>query len=336
MRYLRLAYLVTGLVLLGVTFYEADLGAVWHYVSDFGPWGTALITALFVLAYLADAAAWQLTLPGIPGTARWLQRLFVVRTIGEAFNDITPFASLGGEPVKSILLKTHYGIGYRHSGASLVLAKTLITLSLVVFLSIGLALSLTTPALPAAYKVFAAIGLTGLTACTYGFFIVQRFRLTSVTARWLHRTGLYKGVERVLHVIHEFDDQIVAFYVDHRYRLAGSLAFAFASWMLGIVEIQIIMYGLGHPVSFAEAWVIEALAQLVRAATFFIPAGIGAQEGTFLLVLGAMTGSPALGVAVGVVRRFRQLIWLGLGVAMSWMLSLRPRFAAVKEEPSAS
>lgn len=96
MRYLRLAYLVTGLVLLGVTFYEADLGAVWHYVRDFGPWGTALITALFLLAYLADAAAWQLTLPGIPGTARWLQRLFVVRTIGEAFNDITPFASLGG------------------------------------------------------------------------------------------------------------------------------------------------------------------------------------------------------------------------------------------------
>ena len=52
--------------------------------------------------------------------------------------------------------------------------------------------------------------------------------------------------------------------------------------------------------SFVDAWIIEAVAQLVRTGTFFIPASIGAQEGAFMLVCAAMTGSPALGVAVAV------------------------------------
>lgn len=338
MRYLRLLYLLAGAILLATTLRKADLGEVWSHVAAFGLGGTVLITTLYCLGYLADAAAWQLTLASLPVNGTWLQRLFVIRTIGEAYNDITPFASLGGEPVKSVLLKSRYGIGYRQSGASLVLAKTVITLSLVVFLSAGLLLSLATPALPSGYKVIAAAGLAGLTLCTYGFFMVQRLRLASHTARWLHRNGVARSVERMLAAIHEFDDLMVVFYHRHRDRLAGALALGFVSWVVGVVEIMIVMHALGWPVGFAEAWVIEALAQLVRAATFFIPAGLGVQEGTFLLVLGTMTGSPALGVAVGVLRRFRQLVWIMLGVGASWLFGVRlpAARAAAAEEPSAA
>lgn len=337
MRSLRLLYLLAGVVLLAITLRGADLGEVWSHVAAFGLAGTVLITALYVLGYLADAAAWQLTLPSLPLSGSWLQRLFLVRTVGEAYNDITPLASLGGEPVKSVLLKSRYGIGYRQSGASLVLAKTLITLSLVLFLSAGLVLSLGTPALPSGYKVLAAVGLAGLTLCTYGFFMVQRLRLASLTARWLHRNGIAGGIERLLAAVHEFDDLLVAFYQRHRYRLVGALALGFLSWLVGVVEIVIVMQALGRPVGFAEAWVIEALAQLVRAATFFIPAGLGVQEGTFLLLLGTMTGSPALGVAVGVLRRFRQLVWIVLGVATSWLLGTRLALGRrAAQEPSAA
>ena len=71
-------------------------------------------------------------------------------------------------------------------------------------------------------------------------------------------------------------------------------------------------------------WIIEAVAQLVRTGTFFIPASIGAQEGAFLLVCGAITGSPTLGVSVSVVRRLREVIWIVWGFTLGSILSMKP------------
>jgi len=328
MRRLRFVYLCAGLVLLALTLWQTDLGEVGAHVRAFGIPGMAAVTALVFFGYFTDGAAWALTLPEIPARWRWWWRLFVVRTIGEAYNDITPLASLGGEPVKSVLLKTHYGIGYRRSGASLVLAKTTVTLSLLGFLGVGLVLAFITPStLPAGYKFAAGLALAVLSTCTAIFFLIQRYRLTSSAARWLQRAGLYRGAERALSVIHEIDEQLMTFYVRHRGRMAGALALGFASWMVGVLEVWFVLAALGHPVSFVEAWIIEAMAQLVRAAAFFIPAGIGVQEGVFMVVFSSMFGSPALGVAVSVVRRCRQILWITAGVTMSWWLSLRAPLA---------
>ena len=52
---------------------------------------------------------------------------------------------------------------------------------------------------------------------------------------------------------------------------------------------------------------------MVRSSTFFIPLSIGAQEGAFLIVAGTLTGAPALGLSMGLVRRFRELIWIAFG-----------------------
>jgi len=94
------------------------------------------------------------------------------------------------------------------------------------------------------------------------------------------------------------------------------------------------MYFLGHPVSFVDAWIIEAVAQLVRTGTFFIPASIGAQEGAFMLVCAAMTGSPVLGVAVAVVRRIREIVWIVWGMGLGLMYTLKPAAGHMAAEES--
>ena len=65
----------------------------------------------------------------------------------------------------------------------------------------------------------------------------------------------------------------------------------------------------------------------MRSGTFFIPASIGAQEGAFLLVYTAITGSPSLGIAVALVRRLREVLWIGWGVALGSLFSLKPALA---------
>jgi uncharacterized membrane protein YbhN (UPF0104 family) len=97
---------------------------------------------------------------------------------------------------------------------------------------------------------------------------------------------------------------------------------ALVNWLLGAVEIYYTLIFLDRPVTWAEAWIIEAVAQMVRTGAFFIPAAIGVQEGAFLLICGAITGSAPIGVAVSVVRRIREIIWIAWGLLLSALYSL--------------
>ena len=123
---------------------------------------------------------------------------------------------------------------------------------------------------------------------------------------------------RLLHHLEAIDEGFARFYTQHRDRLVGSLLLSIVQWLLGAIEVYFMLYSLGHPVTLAEAWIIEAVAQLVRAATFFIPANIGAMEGGFVVICAALTGSPALGVATVAVRRLRELVWIVWGFGAGW------------------
>jgi uncharacterized membrane protein YbhN (UPF0104 family) len=117
---------------------------------------------------------------------------------------------------------------------------------------------------------------------------------------------------------------LIRFYTQNRGRFAAAIALAFLNWAVGAVEIYVAMIFLGHPMSFTDAWIVESVAQLIRSAAFFIPAAVGAQEGAFLLVFSMMTGGPALGVAMALVRRARELFWLLLGAGFGVAYATRP------------
>ena len=68
-----------------------------------------------------------------------------------------------------------------------------------------------------------------------------------------------------------------------------------------------------------EAWLIETVAQLVRAGTFFIPASLGATEAAMVLVYEALVGAPSLGFAVALIRRARELLWIAWGLWLGWL-----------------
>ena len=73
------------------------------------------------------------------------------------------------------------------------------------------------------------------------------------------------------------------------------------------------MYFLGAPISLGDAFIIESVTQMVRMGTFFIPMSLGAQEGAFFLLAQSVTGSGTIGLALGVVRRLREIIWIIVG-----------------------
>lgn len=324
--FLKIAYLALGAGLLAWVLSNVEIKAVWSIAAQIGATGMAAVVFIYFVGFLIDSFTWQLAIEGVPPSVLWLVRAFKIRIVGEVFNNIVPAAGMAGEPVKAVLLKRYYGVGFREGTASLILSRTINMIAELWFLAVGFVIVWLSP-LPASFKGLAAAGLGAFVVATLVFFYAQRLKITSLTSSWLGRWQIARRINDILHYIEDMDERLVRFYTRHRPRFGAAVGLAFVNWVAGAVEIWVIMPFLGHPMTFAEAWMIEAVVQLARSAAFLIPAGVGAQEGAFLLVYAVIAGSPELGVAVALVRRFREILWLGAGVAIGAGYSIQSRAA---------
>ncbi len=332
-RYVRFGFIVLGIGLLAAIAWNADLAEVGARLVDLGWKGALAVVAVYFAAFLFDTAVWMAALTARRPSARLLAQLWQVRVIGEAVNAATPLASIGGEAAKALLLRKYFDVALRDGIASLVLAKTAIMVGLILFLGGGFTLALGDDRLPEPVKLAAGLGLGAFSFAIVCLVLVQWFRLASRAATWLSGKRYGARLKNWLVALADMDRQLSGFYRGHPARLIPAILLSIANWLLGALEVMVVMWFLGFPITFADAIVIEALTQLVKAGTFFIPMSLGAQEGTLMLAVGALTGDPALGLAVAIVRRGRELLWILLGLLLFWSFSGRAIHADAPPEP---
>jgi putative membrane protein len=100
-------------------------------------------------------------------------------------------------------------------------------------------------------------------------------------------------------------------------RIASGIGIHLIGWVIGTLEVYVCLHFMGYPVSFAEAVVIESLAQAVRGAAFAVPGALGAQEGG-LIALCAIFGIPAeVALALSLVKRLADLL-IGVPGLIAW------------------
>jgi uncharacterized protein (TIRG00374 family) len=320
LRIIRIVFLLLGLTLLGVIISQTDIRGALALVSAVG-WGILVPLLIFLVTFLGDTFCWQVTLRAAPLTATWFARLWVVRMIGEAFNNTLPAGGVGGEPIKAILLNRHFQIDYPGSTASLFAAKTVTMTALVLFLSVGLVLMLGEDRLPPELQWGGGVGLAVLATAIIGFFACQRFGVSSRSLQWLKDKFGSERLSGAALSVANVDKRFEEFYGQNHGRFAASMGIAFAVWVISTIEVYAALHLMGHPVTWTEAWIIEAAVQLARAAAFFIPAGLGALDGTLLVLCTIFTGSPTAGAAVVLLRRLRDILWICTGFALSAALA---------------
>lgn len=323
MKLLKLLYLLGGAALFAALLLTLDLGAALALVWQAGPLGIAGLCLVFFALFALDALVWLALVPELPCSLRWYRRLIRVRLVGEAFNLVVPAGGFGGEPLKAVLLKSHYGVGYRESSAGLVLARIQGLIGQFLFVSIAVIVMALATDLPALYQTSAWIGLAVLAGMTGGFIIAPKLRLSSRLGRRFGDRRWAEGVVRSLAAIEAVEDKINAFARAHRTRYLASIALSALRWTLGTAEMWLALYLLGHPVSAAEALVLEGLLQLARSVSFFIPANLGTQDGALALAAAAITGVAAAGLGAALLRRVREVIFIALGFAMGGWYSWR-------------
>lgn len=324
MRFLRGALSLAGVVLLAVLIAENDPAAILASIRDLS-WRLGLIAVfpeLIVVAF--DTLGWRFAFARDrvgPG------HLFFARMAGEAFNMVTPTASMGGEAIKIWLLRGRAPV--HESLPSVIVAKTTITIGQGILLLVGVALA-TRLADADSRLLLAMQWLVGLEVLALAAFVLVQTRgMLGWGGRLLRRFGLSRERHAVLG---RADDGLAAFYRAHRGRFALSIAFHFAGWLLGALETYLILWFLGAPVSPLTAVVIEAFGTGIRFATFFIPASVGAFEGGNAAIFVALGLSPTLGIAFSLVRRLREATWVGFGL-LAFAL-MRPRDAAARTGPA--
>jgi uncharacterized protein (TIRG00374 family) len=324
-RYLRGALCLVGVALFGVLIAENDPAAILESIRSLS-WRLGLLLVFPTLPVVAvNVLGWRYAFAR--DRARFGQ-LFWVRTAGEAFNTVTPTASMGGEMVKVWLLRGRVPV--EESLPSVIIAKTTITVAQGLLLLVGLVLAWELPMSDARLLV-AMQWLLGIEVLALGgFVLVQTRGMLGWSGRLLQRFGL--PLHRVA-ILSRADDGLARFYRTHPVRLGLSLTYHFAGWMLGAIEVYLILLFLDAPVSLLTATVIEALGTGIRFATFFIPASVGALEGGYAATFVALGFSSTLGVSFSLVRRIREAVWVAIGLLA--FAVMRPRHEATTSEPLA-
>ena len=299
---------------------QIDLAEALPLAQQVG-WGFVVILAVFHVAFVADSLSWQLTMSSVPLTTAWAYSVWKVRMVGEAYNAVLPAFGVGGEPIKAILLRRHHKLGYRDIAAGFILSKTMILGTLIPFVLVGLALAWLAEILGEDEIRAALGGLSVIALIASAVLIGPRLRLSARAGMAMRRLRIKLSARRLFHKVVRMERHLIDFYVTRKRRFLGAAAFAFLHWIICTVEVYCVFWFLGVPLSFGEVWIVEATTQFVRAATFFIPASLGAQEGAIILVCTALTGSPSTGVAVAVVRRLREILWI------LWGMFLGTRYA---------
>lgn len=307
---LRLLVLLVGVALFGYLVSIADWTRIFALVGELG-WGFAPVMAIYAGAFAVDTASWQLVIDRAPLTWRWFAALWRIRLVGMAANQLTPVVGLAGEPLKAVLLKRRLGVAYREGAASLLVAKTANLLALAVFLAVGTVFAIADGNLPSPYRTTVAIGMVLVVSGIALVFAMQRLRILS-------RLGRKIAIARLLDGDGAFDDLLVDAYTRHRSRFLTATLLTLLNWILGAVELYAILRLLGTPITLSGAWGVQAVVELVRAVTFFIPASLGAQEAIFVVMLTPVTGDASSALAAALIRRARELLWIGAGLAGAW------------------
>jgi uncharacterized protein (TIRG00374 family) len=266
--------------------------------------------------YLVDALGWRITL-GRYASQVSFWRLFVIRTAGELVNMTTPAAYIGGEPLKAYLLK-RYKIPMVEAAASVVTAKTTMTIAQVAFILLGIALSLWT--LEASNSsgrtilaAFASIGL--LLFATVLFVAVQRRGLFTGLLAALRACRIrIRFLEAREENLRALDWTILNFYSENRRGFLLSSGAFFLGWLAEALEVYAMLYFLGAAPGVLQAIAIAALSVFIKGGTFMIPGSLGAQEGGNLVLLLAFGYTDVMGMAFALLRRLRELVWIAIGL----------------------
>jgi uncharacterized membrane protein YbhN (UPF0104 family) len=278
-----------------------------------------VIVALFGVSVAANAASVRCMLPA-SGRHLPLRAIAPILVAGDGVNTVTPTATVGGHLLRVSLLSRW--MSTPEALAAVGLAAFTQFVGQILFVLSGLPVVLTQVSDPRLRS-----GVMVLSAA------LVLFLGTLLFLAWSRAT--WRGLEDLLCRIgpfrrwwsaggarwRSFGSQMLASLRSRPGDFARSVAFSYIAWSRGVVETYLVLRMLKTPVDWSRAFSIEVLAVTIEGILFFVPAKMGTQEGGKVLIFKTMGLDPARGLALGLVKRVRELAWAAIGLFTLGVLS---------------
>jgi putative membrane protein len=292
-----------------------------------GEWAIMGIVVYHLIPIFLDALAWWVLFPN-PDRPPML-RLFWMRWIGESVSTLVPSAAVGGDILRARLA------AIRGVPLPIAAGTVLVDLTLGIFIQAGFALLGLVLLVDLTGKTsFVRPTLIGIVIALFafaGFYFVQRMGMFRIIGRIVSRLAGSSDWNSLVQGGDTLDRTIRTLYARRR-GVVGCCAWTIASLVIGSGEIWLALWILDLPDSFLNALILQSMVLTIRSAAFPVPAGLGVQEGGYLVV-GNLLGISGEGAfALALVARARE-IGLGIPGLISWQVIegrrlLRARLAA--------
>ncbi|HXJ84644.1 MAG TPA: flippase-like domain-containing protein [Candidatus Methylomirabilis sp.] len=311
-RAMRIASFVLGAGLLVWLVLSSGVGSIIADLAKVGP-GVLVILLIEFGAHALNTLGWWFTLPKRQraGTYGWL---YWVRAAGQAINESTPMASLGGEPAKMVLLRSRVSTGA--AAASLLASKVSFCVAKALFIILGMAFVWSRLDLPPKLSLALLVAFFAMVGGIAAFAVIQMRGIGAGTVAVLQRLGLpVRWMARVEASLHEVDAHLKDFYLARPGDLLRSVAAHGCAFACGVLQIALLLDWLALPFDLAAAVGIEAFAALISLVTFIVPGSLGVQEGGKVLIFAALGLPRPAAMAVGITFRLITLLDIAVGLA---------------------
>ncbi len=308
----------------GVLFAVALLAAVaalnWAELPGLGaalldlPLAIAISAAVHLPQIALTAQAWRTLLPR--ALRPRLPAMMALRWYREAANALLPAGAIVGQAAAARLLaRQGKGVPGDLPGATATVDLTLEAVSQFFFTLAGVALLVLARDDTAGLAAFAWAGLAIAIAGAAAMVLFQRRLPLALLERLLARLARRFPAVRP-GAVRDLQAAILALHADAP-RLVAAVFWHTASWVLGAVEIWGVLHLLGHPISLADALVVEALAQALRNAGFLLPGALAVQEGAIIGAAALVGVPPGPAIATALARRAREVVFSVPGL-LAW------------------
>lgn len=306
MSLLKKAVLGAGLVMLAFLLYKLDARETAALALQVR-WMFALILAQELGAHLFNALGWRLAFRPADSLRFRLRDLLAYRVMGDGVNYLTPSATIAGEFARANLLEASVPLAVRVNGV--VAAKATQAFGQVAFIALGLgwAMGDVVPALAPWSRAARWFCAAAAAAAAASWLTARSRHVRDLADAARGKPGWRGWVSRM-------PADLLGFWADHPLRLTASAAAFGAGYAWNVGETWLIARSLGAPVDWTTALRIEVLSNVVDALLFMVPAKAGTQEAGKTLVFGLLGLSPRAGLAFGLVRHARELLWAAGGL----------------------
>jgi putative membrane protein len=276
-------------------------------------WRGMLAIILFHLPQmLCSALGWQV-ITGADHPKSRTRTYLQLRWVREAINNLLPAAQIGGEFVAGRLLRRR-GLPLASAIGGTIADLMLEMATQVLFTVLGVVL------------LARVVGHTGLVeTLTNGLLFAALIVATLYAAVWL---GLAAVIERAVirlgrslgwpptGQVGRLHEALIGCYRSPG-RVAAGASWHVLSWLLGGVEVWLVLHFFGHDIGIGPALIIESLGQAAKALGFAVPGAIGVQEGGYVIACRLLGISPEIAIALSLVKRLREVAW-GIPGLLLW------------------